>query len=142
MKKSRILLAAALPLTAAIVYFSVSMSDNQTQSELSLLKPEIGLLQYYGPDNPMTEEQAEAIIAEKQAAKTDEELDSFYRKYFGLTLEDINAMRESRPVMGDEQKAMLDELDIAKEKAADGDFSALDEFEKKYDLVGVFGRDS
>lgn len=140
MKKSRILLAAALPLSAAIVYFSVSMSDRQTQSESSSLKPEIGLLQYYGPDNPLTEEQAEAIIAEKQAAKTDEELDSFYRKYFGLTLEDIKLMRENRPVMSDEQKAMLDELDIAKEKAADGDFSALDEFEKKYDLVGVFDR--
>lgn len=142
MKKSRILLAAALPLSAAIVYFSVSMSDRQMQSESSSLKPEIGLLQYYGPDNPLTEEQAEAIIAEKQAAKTDEELDSFYRKYFGLTLEDINVMRESRPVMSDEHKQMLDELNIAKEKAADGDFTALDEFEKKYDLVGVFRRDS
>ena len=142
MKKSRILLAAALPLTAAIVYFSVSMSDNQTQPELSSLKPEIGLLQYYGPENPLTEEQAETKIAEKQAAKTDEELDSFYRKYFGLTLDDIKLMRESKPVMSDEQIAMLDELDIAKEKAADGDYSALDEFEKKYDLVGLFRHDS
>lgn len=38
------------------------------------------------------------------------------------------------------QKQMLDELDIAKEKATDGDFSALDEFEEKYGFKGVFDR--
>ena len=142
MKKSRILLAAALPLTAVIVYFAVNTSSPQssieTETDRAWLEATIVNHSEPIPDdnvykiNDMDNAEFEVLIATHRSAESFEELDQFYSQLADLTLEDLKNVREKPIEIDDESKTILIELADAKDKAADGDFTALDEFEKKY----------
>ena len=151
MKKTRILLAAALPLTAVIVYLTVNTSNTESSFEaetdrawLETTKmthsepiPDENVNEVYEV-NDMDNAEFEVLIATHRSS---ESLDQFYRQLSVLTLEDLKNVREKPIDIDDESETILIELADAKEKAADGDFSALDEFEKKYGVKFVFDRE-
>lgn len=142
MKKSRIILAAALPLTAVIVYLAVNKSSPQSSIETETDRAwlETTIVSHSEPIpndnvykiNDMDNAEFEVLIATHRSAESFEELDQFYSQLADLTLEDLKNVREKPIEIDDESKTILIELADAKDKAADGDFTALDEFEKKY----------
>ena len=153
MKKTRILLAAALPLTAVIVYHAVNTSSPQSSIETETVHawlettkmthsepiPDENVSEVYEV-NDMNNAEFEVLIATYKSADSVEELDQFYRQLSALTSEDLKNIREKPIDIDDESKTILIELADAKEKAASGDFTALEEFEKKYGVKFVFDR--
>ena len=153
MKKSRILLAAALPLTAVIVYLTVNTSNTESSLEaetdrawLETTKmthsepiPDENVSEVYEV-NDMDNAEFEVLLATHRSAESFEELDQFYRQLSALTLEDLKNVRENPIDIDDESETILIELADAKEKAADGDFTALEDLRKKYGVKFVFDR--
>ena len=153
MKKSSILIAAALPLTAVIVYLTVNTSNPQSSFEaetdrawLETTKmthsepiPDENVSEVYEVTD-MNNAEFEVLIATHRSADSLEELDQFYRQLSALTPEDLKNVREKPIDIDDESETILIELADAKEKAADGDFTAIEEFEEKYGVKFVFDR--
>ena len=153
MKKTRILLAAALPLTAVIVYLTVNTSNTESSSEaetdrawLETIKmthsepiPDENVSEVYEV-NDMDNAEFEVLLATHRSAESFEELDQFYRQLSVLTLEDLKNIREKPIDIDDESETIPIEPPNEKEKPADGDFTGLEEFEKKYGVKFVFDR--